>query len=104
VERKLCGDAVEGGAELRIGPVPERVLQGERPQDVTERAGGDESVGVDGLAVVEQPTRAQPGLELTWRRDVVLREVGNLGIDEVLDEIERRRRRSAPARLKVRSS
>jgi hypothetical protein len=50
---------------------------------------------------VQQPAAPEPCVELSGRREVVVREVRNLGVDEVLDEVERWRRRRAPARLEA---
>ena len=74
------------------GGLAQGVFQREAAEDVTQRPRCDESLRVDLLVAGEQRAGAEPGRERRGRRDVVLCPLRNLGVDEVLDEIERRRR------------
>ncbi len=102
-ERKLRGNAVELVPQPGVGTFAERVLERQPPQHVAERTGRDEGRRVDDLAFCEQTTHPQPVSELFGSGDVVLGEVRDLGVDEVLHEIEWRGRGGTPAGLEARA-
>jgi hypothetical protein len=75
-----------------------RVSKGEVAKKIAERPRADERLGVD-LGVPEQFAAAQPVAKRPRRRNLVDRPDGDLGVDEVLDEVERRGRRGTAGGL-----
>jgi predicted acylesterase/phospholipase RssA len=72
-------------------------------QERTERSCPEEGRRIDGRVSGKEPSRSEPRGELVRRRDVVLRPDRYLRVDEVLDEVERRRRRSSSRWLESRT-
>ncbi len=78
----------------------QRVHPGQASKSRAKRTCCDEGFRIDRLPIREQTALEEPALELIRTRDVVARPFGDLGVDEVLDEIERSRRRRSATRLK----
>lgn len=78
-----------------------RVPKRELAEKVAQRPRADERLRVD-LGVAEQTAFAEPVPKRLGRGDLVDRPDGDLGVDEVLHEVERRRRRSAAGGLESR--
>ena len=98
------GERAERGVDRRatlLGRrLADRVREGELAQYGPKLARRHESLAVDDVDGADQPSRAEPIGERGRRRDVVAVPVGHLGVDEVLDEVERLGRGSAAARLR----
>jgi hypothetical protein len=95
----LGGHVGELPAQIGVELVAVRIAPCELAQERAKGTRARERPGVHGGVALDEAARAEPGAELVGRRDVVLLPDRDLGVDEVLHEIERRRRRSAPGGL-----
>ena len=93
------GRVGELSAEIGVELVAVRVAPCELAQERAERVRACKRRGVHMSASRHEPPRAEPRAELVRRRDVVLVPHRDLGVHEVLHEVERRRCRSASGGL-----
>ena len=91
-QRQLGRDGVELDPEVLVSSRTVGVAARECPQQLTECSGSNERLRIDHRSIGEEPSRAQPGGKRRRCGDVVDAPDRDLRVDEVLNEVERRRR------------
>ena len=98
-ERHAGNCGIELRAQRGVGSLAKRVRERELAQGGSESSGSNEDVGSDDVIPTEDAAHEEPPTELVWCCNVVPRPLCDLRVDEVLDEIERRRGGGATRRL-----
>jgi hypothetical protein len=103
LEPRMClpRDVRELGLQLGVWPGPSRIPQREVAEHSSELARSNERAGIDEGRIREEVARTQPLGERLRGRDVVDAPHRDLGVHEVLDQIERRGRGRAIGRLEA---